>query len=57
MNGLYTAASIKQGNSEAQIAGRWIPARPLSYWCFRRFSLAWGVLTMRYDALDWEHPR
>ena len=34
--------------------GRWLPARHEGYPSLRnRIRLAWGVLTGRYDALDW----
>lgn len=38
----------------------WIPARALNQsmvpW-YRRIGAAWGVLTGRYDALDWRDRR
>ena len=34
--------------------GRWVAARPVGYpSILRRFRLAWGVFTGRYDALKW----
>lgn len=34
--------------------GKWLPARPLGVPTLgERIRLAWGVLSGRYDALDW----
>lgn len=54
----YTAKQIQNWDSSAQIKpGVWAPARPLNHtvdgWR-RRVVLAWGVLTGKYDALDWQ---
>lgn len=32
----------------------WKPSRPITYWSFKRFKLAWYVFICRYDVLDWE---
>lgn len=54
----YTAKQIKNWGSNAEVKpGVWLPARPLNHtidgWR-RRIVLAWGVLTGKYDALDWQ---
>lgn len=51
----YTAKQIK--NWDVQQAPDWKPARPINYRyesIFFRIRLAFGVLTGKYDALDWE---
>ena len=36
--------------------GAWFPAQPFRYESiFTRIWQAWGVLTGRYDVLDWSH--
>lgn len=51
----YTATQIRQWDvSRGDADGNWRPARPITYWKFRRFKLAWLVLIGQYDALDWE---
>lgn len=59
----YTAKEIRSWNVQVQIAtqvGDWRPARPLNHqvdgWRLR-LALAWGVLTGKYDALDWQEHR
>lgn len=34
--------------------GRWVRARPLTYWGWHRIRSAWLVLTGRCDAVWWE---
>lgn len=48
--------------TQANVRGRWVPARPEPYWhanplrtLLTRLRLAWAVFTGRCDALDWEH--
>lgn len=43
------------GVSQQLISGAWVPARyyPMSS-LKKRFKLAWGVFTGKYDALHWE---
>ena len=62
---LHTASSIQAwACSTLGLNGKWIPARPLPFsygialeGLRRRWELAWGVFTGRYDALDWENRR
>jgi hypothetical protein len=43
------------GTFREDIDGVWRPARPHALPSIaKRFSLAWGVFTGRYDALDWQ---
>lgn len=52
----YTAKQIQGWDSHTKTEdGDWIPARPYSA-CgvFSRIKQAYGVLTGKYDALDWE---
>ena len=55
---VYTANAIKRWMvDEKRPNGSYIPSRPYGHNCFPlgwRFKLAWGVLTGRYDALNWE---
>lgn len=52
---IYTAKEIKQWNCDAEIKGEWIPARPyLSLKLISRLKAAYGVLTGKYDALNWQ---
>lgn len=56
----YTAHQIRHWDTERMHAGNklWVPARPLNYGGLRKklnqIKIAWGVLTGKYDALDWE---
>lgn len=52
----YTAAQIKQWDTAIQTNnGKWKPARPNSVLTlFGRLYYAWGVVTGKYDILDWE---
>jgi len=52
----YTAAQIKNWNVDTETPSRgWIPARPLNpTGIITRCRHALGVLTGRYDVLDWE---
>jgi hypothetical protein len=56
---IYNADTIQQQWTEkARINGRWVLARPLSGPFWWRVKAAWGVLTGRYDALEWtDQPR
>ncbi len=53
---IYKAFELKCWAEDAESKGGWWPARPISYWSFRRVYIAWGVLVGRYDALDWTPP-
>ena len=60
----YTARQIKEWDVERQVKQsvegtlrqcRYIPARPENRLSLLgRIKLAWGVVTGRYDVLDWE---
>lgn len=42
--------------AEQFVGGRWVPARPMNLDSFLvKLEHAWGVLTGRYDVLDWEY--
>lgn len=54
---LYTPSEIKEWDVLSKSAtSDWKPARPMGHnlrplsW---RWKMAWGVLTGRYDVLDW----
>jgi hypothetical protein len=53
---LFTAAELKKFMSEVSL-GNGAPARPHPFiglrW-FRSIRIAFGVLTGKYDAVDWE---
>lgn len=53
----YTAAQIKNWDVDMETpSGGWIPARPINpTGIITRCCYALGVLTGRYDVLDWEH--
>lgn len=45
---------ITGGSPQAEVDGRWVPARPIGFYSWRRrLRYAWGVFTGRYDALEW----
>ncbi len=53
--------SIAQRHVHPRQGDIWVPVRPVSYtWKYTKFLSrlkdAWGVLTGRYDAIDWEIP-
>ena len=53
----YTAQHIKKWDVSFEKNGQWIPCRPINFTMdsiLDRFKCAFGVLTGRYDALDWE---
>jgi hypothetical protein len=62
---IYTAKQIQNHDTNqldevslvVNARREWIPARPINYqfdgkWL--RLKLAWGVLTGKYDALNWD---
>lgn len=56
---VYTAQAIRRWDCDAGLPdGRHVPARPLGwggwYGAWHRMRAAWGVLTGRFDALDWQ---
>jgi len=55
---IYTAKEIQKHETELENPdGSWTPARPLNYICDtwkERLFHAWGVLTGKFDVLDWE---
>lgn len=54
---IYNADSLKKWNVSALINGRYVLARPLSGTFRWRVKAALGVLTGKYDALQWtEQP-
>ena len=57
---LYNLVNLKEhfvgngGTMTEDKQGNWVPARPLGYYSLtRRFRIAWGVFTGKYDALKW----
>ena len=54
---MYIADDIKNWNSQAEINGKWVLARPLPYYGFvglvMRISDAYRVLTGKADAVRW----
>lgn len=52
----YTAREIEDWTEDVETPNGWVPARPLNHqlegWR-QRIKDAWGVLTGKYDALDW----
>lgn len=56
---IWSAIEIKEHPVQVRTSnGSLIPARPLPHYgiwrLWRTFKTAWGVLTGKYDALDWE---
>lgn len=53
---VWTASEIKNCPDMTGLPdGRWIPSRPMVWWLLLpRLKAAWGVLTAKYDALDWQ---
>lgn len=53
----YTAKEVQGWENSVESCGNWIPLRPVNHqfdtWK-QRLKDAWGVLTGKYDALDWE---
>lgn len=54
-NGHRLADLVKSAEqNQANINGRWVPARPLAFASVkRRLSLAWHVFTGKADAVYW----
>lgn len=57
---LYTPEQLRRWDVSVEANnGDWVPARPMGwqdwglYGLKRRFKLAWGVFTGRYDVLKW----
>jgi hypothetical protein len=54
---MYIADDIKNWDSQAEINGKWVLARPLPYYGFvglvMRISDAYKVLTGKADAVRW----
>lgn len=52
----YTAKQIKNWDTDTRNKkGYWVPARPYSdYSIWQGLKLSYGVLTNKYDVLDWE---
>jgi len=57
----YTAEQIKNWDSSIETTHHeWIPDRPENYKFVSlkiRIKHAWGVITRKYDVLDWEEHR
>lgn len=55
---IYKADVIRNWDCEKELSsGKWVPARPYGHNAFSwlwRWKVTWGVLTGKYDALDWE---
>lgn len=52
---VFSVKAIREWPVAARRAdGRWTPARPMDGPFLWRVKAAWGVLTGRYDALDWQ---
>lgn len=52
---IVKAQEVKRSQEDVCIKGRWVPARPYPTGnTLERIKHAWGVLTGKYDALDWE---
>ncbi|WPH64842.1 hypothetical protein [Vibrio phage vB_VpaP_SJSY21] len=56
---IYKAKELSNWSSQALYGGKWVPARPLHHksisGLYMRLQAAFGVLTGKYDAVDWEH--
>lgn len=56
---IYRALEIKNWSDSRVYGGQWVPARPYFgisfYGLYLRVKASLGVLTGKYDALDWEH--
>ncbi len=54
---IYVADRLRDWPAATELKdGRWVYARPLGFQGFclrRRWQLAWGVFTGRFDALRW----
>ena len=53
--------TVSESHQHPRLGKIWVPTRPLSwerkYYPFtQRLKDAWGVLTGRYNAIDWEIP-
>lgn len=52
---IVKAQEVKRSECDVSIKGRWVPARPYSDdTLLDRIKQAYGVLTGKYDALNWE---
>jgi hypothetical protein len=54
-NHITSLAMHNLNDSQAEINGKWQPARPLPFYggLFRRIKLSWWVFTGKADALTW----
>lgn len=55
---IYTPTQLKKWDSDANINGQWIPARPMrcdSFWF--RLKISYLVFIGKYDALDWRNEK
>ena len=51
---LIGAVTLTKNEAQANINGKWVPARPLGYQSFfNRVRCAWLVFTGKADALVW----
>jgi len=51
---LYTLRRLQDNSSQAEINGRWVPARPIRFFSWiNDIKLAWLVFTKRADAFTW----
>ena len=54
--GIVTLKNVLEDaqSTQAEINGRWVPARPFGYYSWRyRVKAAWLVFTGKCDALQW----
>lgn len=47
------ADNIANNDTQVQIDGKWVVARPLSFGFLSRLKDAWGVLIGKYDAVKY----
>lgn len=43
-----------QENTARASSGKWVPAKPLTYWNFKRIKSAFLVLIGKADAFTWD---
>ena len=48
---MHIADNIKDSSVQACINGKWVVARPISYFGLQRIKDAWAVLTGKADAV------
>jgi hypothetical protein len=50
---MYTLKQLQTNDAQAEINGKWVPARPIRFFGWGRLREAWAVLRGKADAFTW----